>query len=73
MPESIDPALFHVVVEDLVIKSKQPGNDVSFLFFNEETGSWEMEMTYDTVLRVAGDKLKRETEEFLKGFPENLV
>jgi hypothetical protein len=30
-------------------------------------------LTYETVLRVAGDKLKRETEEFLKDFPERLV
>ncbi len=71
--QSIDPAVFHDVLEDLVIKSREPGSDVSAMLFNEETGNWEMELTYETVLRVAGDKLKRETEEFLKDFPERLV
>ena len=71
--QSIDPALFHDVLEDLVIKSREPGSDVSAILFNEETGNWEMELTYETVLRVAGEKLKRETEEFLEDFPERLV
>lgn len=73
MPESIDPSVFHDVLEDLVIKSREPGSDVSELFLNEETGNWEMVLTYETVLRVAGEKLKRETEEFLKDFPEGLA
>jgi hypothetical protein len=73
MHEPIDPSVFHDVLEDLVIKSREPGSDVSKLFLNEETGNWEMVLTYETVLRVAGEKLKRETEEFLKDFPERLV
>tara|TARA_B100001245_G_C22696137_1_gene339458 strand:+ start:266 stop:487 length:222 start_codon:yes stop_codon:yes gene_type:complete len=73
MPESIDPSVFHDVLEDLVIKSREPGSDVSELFLNEQTGNWEMVLTYETVLKVAGEKLKRETEEFLKDFPERLV
>jgi hypothetical protein len=71
--QSIDPAVFHDVLEDLVIKSREPGSDVSELFLNEQTGNWEMVLTYETVLKVAGEKLKRETEEFLKDFPERLV
>jgi hypothetical protein len=73
MHEPIDPSVFHDVLEDLVIKSREPGSDVSELFLNEETGNWEMVLTYETVLRVAGEKLKRETEEFIKDFPERLV
>ena len=73
MPEPIDPAVFHDVLEDLVIKSREPGSDVPSLFFNEETGNWEMQLTYETVLRVAGEKLSKETEEFLEDFPERLV
>ncbi len=71
--QSIDPAVFHDVLEDLVIKSREPGSDVSELFLNEQTGNWKMVLTYETVLKVAGEKLKRETEEFLKDFPERLV
>ena len=73
MPESIDPSVFHDVLEDLVIKSREPGSDVSELFLNEQTGNWEMVLTIETVLKLAGEKLKRETEEFLKDFPERLV
>ena len=73
MPESIDPSIMHDVLEDLVIKSREPGSDVSELFLNEKTGNWEMVLTYETVLKVAGEKLKRETEEFLENFPERLV
>ena len=73
MSEPLDPSVFHDVIEDLVIKSREPGSDVSALFFNEETGNWEMELTYETVMKVAGTKLNRETEEFLKHFPERLA
>jgi hypothetical protein len=73
MSESIDPSIMHDVLEDLVIKSREPGSDVSELFLNEKTGNWEMVLTYETVLKVAGEKLKRETEEFLENFPERLV
>jgi hypothetical protein len=72
MSEPIDPSIMHDVLEDLVIKSREPGSDVSELFLNEKTGNWEMVLTYETVLKVAGDKLKRETEEFLEHFSEGL-
>lgn len=73
MPEWVDPSMIHNLLEDLVIESRDPSSDVSELLFNRETGNWEFVLTYDTVLRIASEKVVKETEEFLKDFPERLV
>jgi hypothetical protein len=73
MSEWVDPSIFHNLFEDLVIESRDPTSDVSELLFNKKTGNWEFQLTYDTVLRIAGEKVVKETEEFLKDFPERLV
>tara|TARA_B110001454_G_C12626340_1_gene395040 strand:- start:759 stop:980 length:222 start_codon:yes stop_codon:yes gene_type:complete len=73
MPEWVDPSMFHNLFEDLVIESRDPTSDVSELLFNKKTGNWEFQLTYDTVLRIAGEKVIKETEEFLEGFPERLA
>ena len=73
MSEWVDPSIFHNLFEDLVIESRDPTSDVSELLFNKKTGNGEFQLTYDTVLRIAGEKVVKETEEFLKDFPERLV
>ena len=74
MTEWVDPALFHNLLEDMVVESRDPNSsDVSELLFNRETGNWEFVLTYDTVLRIAGEKVVKETEEFLEDFPERFT
>ena len=71
--DDVDPSVIHDVLENLVIASRDPDSDIDRIQFNEKTGNWEFQTTYETVLKVAGEKLSKETEEFLEDFPERLV